>query len=73
VRATSAGDYGPEYARHRDGAGGVAMDDRPMPPFTTRELKAQLEQFRAATSEDRDEMLYQMLLAAYPTRRAQDS
>jgi hypothetical protein len=69
----SAGNYAPEYARSRDGGSAVAMDDPPMPPFTTRQLKRQLEQFGASTSEDRDEMLNQMLVAAYPSKRAQDN
>jgi hypothetical protein len=49
------------------------MHDWRMPQFSARDLKRQLEQLSASTADDRDDLLYRILVAAYPSRRSQDN
>ncbi len=47
--------------------------DRQMPPMTATELAELVATLQAAGSADRDELLTELLLLAYPTAVAQDS
>jgi hypothetical protein len=44
-----------------------------MQQISSQELKRQLEQLRASTVDDRDDVLHQLLVSAYPSKRAQDT
>jgi hypothetical protein len=67
------GNYALEPVRCRDAARAVAPEAVGMPQFSARDLKRQLEQFSASTVEDLDEVLHALLVAAYPSKRAQDN
>lgn len=41
--------------------------------MTDEDLKVHLEQLSSATTKDLDELLFDLLVAAYPTRFAQNS
>jgi hypothetical protein len=68
----------------RDGAGGEiwqALSNRtlsyllgnPMPDMTADDLKEHLELIQAATTEDLDELLHDLLVRVYPSKKTQDS
>ena len=46
---------------------------RPMPDMTADDLKEHLKLIRAATTEDLDELLHDLLVRVYPSKKTQDS
>jgi hypothetical protein len=49
--------------------GGVGL----MPDMTADDLKDHLELIQAATTEDLDELLHDLLVRVYPSKKTQDS
>jgi hypothetical protein len=45
----------------------------PMPDMTADDLKEHLEIIQAATTEDLDELLHDLLVRVYPSKKTQDS
>jgi hypothetical protein len=45
----------------------------PMPDMTAEDLKEHLKLIRAATTEDLDELLHDLLVRVYPSKKTQDS
>jgi hypothetical protein len=45
----------------------------PMPDMTADDLKEHLKLIKAATTEDLDELLHDMLVRVYPSKKTQDS
>jgi hypothetical protein len=44
-----------------------------MPDMTSDDLKEHLELIKAATTEDLDELLHDLLVRVYPSKKTQDS
>jgi hypothetical protein len=44
-----------------------------MPDMTAEDLKEHLKLIRAATTEDLDELLHDLLVRVYPSKKTQDS
>jgi hypothetical protein len=44
-----------------------------MPDMTAEDLKEHVKLIEAATTEDLDELLHDMLVRVYPSKRTQDS
>ena len=44
-----------------------------VPNMTVEDLAAHLEALAEATEEDRDQLLHDLLVQVYPTKRTQDS
>jgi hypothetical protein len=49
------------------------LGDRTMPDMTADDLKDHLKLIRAATTEDLDELLHDLLVRVYPSKKTQDS
>ena len=45
----------------------------PMPDMTADDLKEHLNLIQAATTEDLDELLHDLLVRVYPSKKTQDS
>jgi hypothetical protein len=45
----------------------------PMPDMTADDLKDHLKLIKAATTEDLDELLHDLLVRVYPSKKTQDS
>src|SRR5205085_9501775 len=45
----------------------------PMPDMTAEDLKEHLKLIQAATTEDLDELLHDLLVRVYPSKKTQDS
>jgi hypothetical protein len=45
----------------------------PMPDMTADDLKEHLKLIKAATTEDLDELLHDLLVRVYPSKKTQDS
>ena len=44
-----------------------------MPDMTAQDLKEHLKLIKAATTEDLDELLHDLLVRVYPSKKTQDS
>jgi hypothetical protein len=51
----------------------VPLGGRTMPDMTADDLKEHLKLIRAATTEDLDELLHDLLVRVYPSKKTQDS
>jgi hypothetical protein len=59
--------------RHSRPISYLSWEELAMPDMTADDLKEHLELIQAATTEDLDELLHDLLVRVYPSKKTQDS